>query len=102
MPAMKNKLATSMSVASVCACIYVAAYFGLGRPGDTISMGGRWAAWPDYIGLPDSAEIVFRPLHDWDRNFLRPGLWQGRVSLEDQSMAAETALERAKAAIKRQ
>jgi hypothetical protein len=99
---MKNKLATGMGLASVCAWIYVAAYFGLGRPGVTISMGGRWAARPDYIGLPDSAEIFFRPLHDWDRTFLRPGLWQGRVSLDEQSMAAEVALERAMAAVKRQ
>ena len=95
-------MATGLCGASLCAFIYVAAYFWLGRPGATISMGGRWAAWPDYIGLPDSAEIFFRPLHDWDRTFLRPGLWQGRVSLEYQSMAAEAAFERARAALKRQ
>jgi hypothetical protein len=55
--------------------VYVAAYFCLARPGVAVRVGPlRWAAAPNYWGAP---EIFFRPIHCYDRSFLRPAKWSG-------------------------
>ena len=71
---MTDKLTRTINVTAFMLALYVLAYFALARPGVTVTIGGRWASWPDYRGLP---EIAFRPLHDWDRTFLRPSRWEG-------------------------
>src|SRR5437899_3240004 len=79
---MKDKLETGLCLAGLLVLLYVAAYFALARHGVTISLGGKWAASPRYIGLPDSADVCFRSLHDLDRTFLRPRFWQGAIPSE--------------------
>ena len=99
---MKDKLETGLCLAGLLAFLYVAAYFALARQGVTFTLGGKWAASPRYIGLPDSAEVCFRSLHNWDRTFLRCGFWAGRIPREQQLLAAEAALKAAQAEKKQQ
>ncbi len=98
---MKEKLETGLCLAALLVFLYVAAYFALARQGITFEAGGRWAACPRYVGLPNSAEVWFRSLHNWDRTFLRSGFWAGTVSREH-LLAAAATLEAAQAATKLQ
>ncbi len=97
---MKDKLETGLCVAALLAFLYVVAYLALARQGVTFTLGGKWAACPRYVGLPDTAELCFRPLHNWDRAFLRPGFWAGTIPREEQLLAAEAALKAARNAAK--
>jgi hypothetical protein len=99
---MKEKLETGVCLAGLLGFLYVAAYFALARHGVTYTLGGKWAACPHYIGLPDSAEVCFRSLHNWDRTFLRRRFWAGTIPREQQLLAAEAALKAARAATKQQ
>jgi hypothetical protein len=100
--AMMKKLATGLCLVVLLAFVYVAAYFATARRGATITVAGKWAAWPEYVGLPDSGEVCFRSLHNWDRSCLRPGFWAGTIPpdqlRQQQLLAAEFALRAARAA----
>jgi len=98
----KDKLETGLCLAGLLAFLYVATYFALARHGVTLTLGGKWAACPLYIGLPDSAEVCFRSLHNWDRTFLRRGFWAGTIPPEQQLLAVEAVLIAAQAARKQQ
>ena len=82
---------TAISVTGLLAGSYLAAYFALARPGVTFQVSGRWASSVSYLGLPDRAEVCFRPLHRWDRRILRPRLWEGTVPVEERLLAAQMA-----------
>jgi len=71
---MTDKLTRTINVTAFVLALYVLAYLALARPGVTFTHGGRWASWPDYRCFP---ELAFRPLHHWDRTFLRPSRWEG-------------------------
>lgn len=100
---MKARMDTALWLLGLLALLYLAAYFASARRGLTLAVGGKWAAWPEYVGLPDSAEVCFRGLHSWDRNFLRPRFWTGTIPPEElrqqQLLAGDYALKAAQAAM---
>jgi hypothetical protein len=97
----KEKLENALCVVGLLAFLYVGAYFTAARRGATFEWSGQWVAWPTYAGLPDSCEVCFRYLHDWDRSLLRPGFWAGRIPpahwRQQQLLAVEAALRAAQA-----
>jgi hypothetical protein len=100
---MLKKLENGLCLVALLAFVYVAAYFATARRGATVEVGDKWAAWPEYVGLPDAVEVGFRWLHDWDRCSLRPGFWAGTIPPEQlrerQLLAADLALKAARAAM---
>ena len=98
---LKEKLEIWLCSAGLIALLYVGAYFALARHGATIVAGGKWTAWPRYAPLPDSLDLCFQHLHEWDRSWLRPGFWAGALTPEEarerQLLASRLALEAARA-----
>lgn len=68
------KLKRGILVLALMGIAYVVAYFVLVKPIAYIGSVGVWNATPDYRGIP---EVVFRPMHQLDERYIRPGMWSG-------------------------
>ena len=100
---MKDMLKTALALAGLSlALAYVATYFASVRACGGFALQGQWGARACYLGLPDSAETWFAPLHWCDETVLRPGLWRGTVPREEVLRAADAALKAAEGAMRDQ
>ena len=79
------------SILVILLALYVGAYFFYVSPGMTITLGGWHTTYPDYRVL--SMAKVFSPLHQLDRQHLRPTLWAKPMTLAERRLIADLALQ---------
>ena len=79
---MKHPTRIMLLTAALLLSVYVGSYFVCVREAFWAGTGIVDQAFPDYRFFPPSTswvQVMYRPLHDLDRTYLRPSKWERQV-----------------------
>lgn len=88
------------SILVVLLTLYVGAYFACVRP-LTICFGHWYTGYPVYSGFSAChLDTLFSPIHQIDRQYLRPSTWARPMTVEEATEIADLALKHAQNALR--